>query len=1079
MVFAALAHTVLITIVLLQTTPKHDLASRVLRTYLHAMTPTASSLHIEVKTAPSLDEYDFLASHMSKSATNHAASGYIVIDPVGKIRRCEHVVKEHVRRLATNQNHRRHRPFGSSPEAFWHCRASPTSTAAAHRNKKTNNRNNHNSSSSSITSGDNKIVYLGGMSEIAILHSAWSLLEGLGARFYTTRDQLPPTRSAIQLYRDLFHSTPRKQQQRAAMSTFSAVDKADQPIFIKARGPLPFADFFEGVDLWSADGYKTVFTQSSKMRHTMFAMHTYPVNNAVEPLVWVGLKKDLNSDGTVTRGYYAWWQHSGEVNDWWSPIPMNTSQYHLGAGQLFNDDCYSPSMSCSKFWPQAKNSSEVFDAAGPFINASFFFARKNFGIKTCVGTEMPLATDTTYLNAYCMFNSNGSTAVDCTSAEFAPNSSYRMVYQAQGEIRRLPAVGGPKDVHLVYWQRGNDKWLAPDSATPPAPGFTRTYINNARPGHHDQFNGFFALAGSPTSPSSCPAGSLPLDVYYNNKTDDHWSIANDDLAQLAVTTMGFDKLMNNPWGVCVTIFDIKTTPLPTTRDYYEGIFAWIHANYPIDEYWLWSPEIQQWGAPNTTDPLAFSMLDEILTARDVVRSNNYSVTIGTSGWSLGPIDNNDTDGTAFWAHHTPDDVTINSMINWIGMDPVNPAYGNIKHHNSTVIAWAEDDTAVDGGAELWVGRTLAQAKQAHEYGATGFMSQFWRLFEITATIHAMNLASWETTMHYNTFDVYLDFSLSSFGELFAEEAARMFTKLDSFQNDTFGLPPKLPRDGLSCCTRIVPITGTTNPQNLTFGKLMQQYDFALEWKAWADQVAESTGWPDGVGATREQARNARYWADMFMYHRGTAAVSWRAYEIQLAMQQVLASSDPMYTALSVFTPAAYNFSVAFTEMQSWLFRYMHTTGEQGMIMSNEQLNIGYLFGDAAFTVANATNFSYSVPRDCLVSNSMPTSFNFTTLFPLWIRTFVDSSIEPNFVLEIDTYNLAKGARVNFFWQLIDYHRSAAGAAPNKVALRRFRGTFHLSMPTPSADFQWYVAVDQRRDLRFPPDEGKWQSVTVV
>ena len=75
-----------------------------------------------------------------------------------------------------------------------------------------------------------------------------------------------------------------------------------------------------------------------------FGLHTYPEGDigdglgivGPEPLVWIGLKEDVNPDGTVKKAYHS--RHFTTMNGTWGYQPLKTSDYTFDAGQLFNQD---------------------------------------------------------------------------------------------------------------------------------------------------------------------------------------------------------------------------------------------------------------------------------------------------------------------------------------------------------------------------------------------------------------------------------------------------------------------------------------------------------------------------------------------------------------------------------------------------------------------------------------------------------------------------------------------------------------------------------------------------------------------
>jgi hypothetical protein len=120
------------------------------------------------------------------------------------------------------------------------------------------------------------------------------------------------------------------------------LDISRNPLF-SLRGILPFHDFPEGPDWWDLDDYKAIITQLPKMGMNFIGFHTYPESGIqgsykAEPLVWIGLEKDIHQNGTVRSGYPV--LHFNTQDTTWGYLPRKTSTYYYGADKLFDRDYY-------------------------------------------------------------------------------------------------------------------------------------------------------------------------------------------------------------------------------------------------------------------------------------------------------------------------------------------------------------------------------------------------------------------------------------------------------------------------------------------------------------------------------------------------------------------------------------------------------------------------------------------------------------------------------------------------------------------------------------------------------------------
>lgn len=208
-----------------------------------------------------------------------------------------------------------------------------------------------------------------GGDETGTLYGAYRLAEKLGVRFGLDEDILPDERWR---------------------GDWPAVNETAQPRFA-LRGLQPFHDFSVGPDWWNLQDYQHVLSQMAKLRMNFLGLHTYPSWNpsaGPEANVWIGLPEDVDARGNVKRAYEA-----GVVTTrrGWAVTPYPTSQYAAGASLLFERDDYGPDfmLDCLD-WPRSEeDAATLFNRYGDFQQQAFQHARR-LGIKTCVGTEIPL-----------------------------------------------------------------------------------------------------------------------------------------------------------------------------------------------------------------------------------------------------------------------------------------------------------------------------------------------------------------------------------------------------------------------------------------------------------------------------------------------------------------------------------------------------------------------------------------------------------------------------------------------------------------------------------------------------------------
>jgi hypothetical protein len=221
---------------------------------------------------------------------------------------------------------------------------------------------------------DGAMLTISGSSDVEVLYGAYAFAERLDIRFYLNGDVIPDKRVSFHLPR---------------------LDETGQPAFA-IRGLLPFHDFPEGPNLWVADDYKAVLAQMVKLRMNFLGLHTYTECGwGSEPTTWLGLPADVKENGDPRFSYAA--HYFNTARDASGHQPRRVEDMLFGASLLVESDPWGPPV-MADLMPQGKTPEEknrVFIRAGEMLRDVFLYAHR-FGVKTCVGTEIPL-TDPTRL----------------------------------------------------------------------------------------------------------------------------------------------------------------------------------------------------------------------------------------------------------------------------------------------------------------------------------------------------------------------------------------------------------------------------------------------------------------------------------------------------------------------------------------------------------------------------------------------------------------------------------------------------------------------------------------------------------
>jgi len=224
-----------------------------------------------------------------------------------------------------------------------------------------------------ISNKEDKTLTITGGDDYGVLYGTYRYLETLGIQFHLHDDVIPDEKIKLE---------------------FGNIEIKGKPIFA-IRGIQPFHDFPEGPDVWNVDDYKMIISQLPKMGMNFIGFHTYPENkftgySRAEPMVWIGQKENINEDGTVKSAYPI--MHWNCQDSTWGYTAKKTSDYSFGASELFDTDNFATDyMKTVSPWSHtdAENIT-IFNDFGKILNNSFSFAKK-LGVKTCIGTEIPLS----------------------------------------------------------------------------------------------------------------------------------------------------------------------------------------------------------------------------------------------------------------------------------------------------------------------------------------------------------------------------------------------------------------------------------------------------------------------------------------------------------------------------------------------------------------------------------------------------------------------------------------------------------------------------------------------------------------
>ncbi|NIA12745.1 MAG: hypothetical protein GWP08_01600 [Nitrospiraceae bacterium] len=167
---------------------------------------------------------------------------------------------------------------------------------------------------------------------------------------------------------------------------------------------------------------------------------------------------------------------------------------------------------------------------------------------------------------------------------------------------------------------------------------------------------------------------------------------------------------------------------------YAGMFKRIERTYPIDYYWLWTPEGWTW--EGTKPEQIDATLRDIKTAYAALDAIGKPFQLATCGWVLGPPANR-----ALFDQVLPKDMPVSCINRGVGHEPVEPGFADVEGRPQWAIPWLEDDPAMTS-PQLWVSRMRRDAFDALEYGCTGLMGIHWRTRILGPNVSALAQAAW-------------------------------------------------------------------------------------------------------------------------------------------------------------------------------------------------------------------------------------------------------------------------------------------------------------------------------------------------
>jgi hypothetical protein len=388
-------------------------------------------------------------------------------------------------------------------------------------------------------------------------------------------------------------------------------------------------------------------------------------------------------------------------------------------------------------------------------------------------------------------------------------------------------------------------------------------------------------------------------------------------------------------------YGIKSASETDIRELYRGIFKRIQKTYPVDYYWLWTPESWTWSGVEDKDVVKTER--DLRIAYEALEELGGPFTLATCGWVLGPPE----DRTEF-DRVLPKDMPFSCINRGLGYTPVDKGFGAITGRSKWSIPWMEDDPALLT-AQLWAGRMRKDALDSWKYGCDGLFGIHWRTRSIGPTVSALAKAAWEcdkydsaaTGRDLSVLDFYTDWVRTEFG-LSDPALVRIFTDIDGKGIEAGegykGDAPLNASDWIQGPGALM-----VNKDIADIQEKIGRYDFLADLEAFRSRIT-------GAGSLER----FDYWVYAFRFNKAVLEVTLAQIELNRVIERVRLESNPdrkVALAKDEALPKRIELARRWDAMNRILLSFVSTNGELGTIANLEMHNIrknGNLTGHDGF-----------------------------------------------------------------------------------------------------------------------------------
>jgi hypothetical protein len=501
---------------------------------------------------------------------------------------------------------------------------------------------------------------------------------------------------------------------------------------------------------------------------------------------------------------------------------------------------------------------------------------------------------------------------------------------------------------------------------------------------------------------------------------------------------------------------------PDIRELYRGIFTRISKAYPLDYYWLWTPESWTW--QGASDEVVAETEKDILIACETLDKLGRPFQLATCGWVLGPPG----DRSQF-DRILPKDMPFSCINRGVGYTPVEKGFKDVTGRSKWSIPWMEDDPDMIS-AQLWAGRMRKDALDSYRYGCDGLFGIHWRTRILGPSVSALAKAAWQadtwegwqpdSLRDLPTDDFYADWVLSQFG-LSDTSLIDLFVSLDGKGFEA--------REGHKGDAPLNASQWIRGPGALMMNAGLDEirehvarYDFIPELASYQPLV-------EGQG----NLERFEYWLNSFRFNRAILEAAALQKELDLVIDKIQTTDNPDLQnelAGKNALPLRIQLASKWTEMTRILLAKITTNGEMGTLANLELHNLRknqYLTGHDVFL----QQLGVQLPAEAFP----PKEYTGKTRI---IVTTLPSIIGrgEDFCLRVRVLSEAPDISVQLVWRTL-------GKGPfDAVDLRHLaRNVFEARIPAGQIvdDFEYYILVDAGGEIIPYPATAKQINLSVV